>query len=134
MSDEQKLSERFEAAAKALPTNNVRRVPEAGGRGESVLSQNDDKANAVLGMYMWPRAAEILALCLTERDRILEALRLDEDPRRAIADRLLAICEEPNTEQRYSIGAAAWNDHNDGEAAGEAACAALLALAKGTAP
>jgi hypothetical protein len=66
-------------------------------------------------------------------DRLRAALR-DEDPRRAIADRLLAICEEPNTEQRYSIGAAAWNDHNDGEAAGEAACAALLALAKGTAP
>jgi hypothetical protein len=113
MSDERKLSERFAEAAARYNSASADDVPYS----------RFDEARALLA-----------ALAYIERERIFAALRRDEDPRRAIADRLLAICEEPNTEQRYSIGAAAWNDHNDGEAAGEAACAALLALAKGTAP
>jgi hypothetical protein len=89
--------------------------------------------------------AAFIALCGTERDRILEALRRDEDPRVALALRLLAICEQPGDEQARTVAAngtkgeraygdeqltpleyALWNGRN--------ACAALLALAKGTAP
>jgi hypothetical protein len=60
----------------------------------------------------------------------------NDDPRRAIADRLLAICEQPSDEQAIDIAEAGFSDDP------EASCASiahsigrtLLALAKGTAP
>ena len=107
MSDERKLSERFAEAV------------------DNLLADHEDDHEG------WPhvvRQQRLANLVATNRDRILEALRRDEDPKRPIADRLLAICENPDA---FSVG----HDPRDPALSQlRRACAALLALAKGTAP
>jgi hypothetical protein len=85
-------------------------------------------AQAATTECSWEANHELGLLAWANRDRILEALRRDEDPRRALADRLLAICENPDA---FSVG----HDPRDPALSQlRRACAALLALAKGTAP
>jgi hypothetical protein len=60
-----------------LPRENVRLVPEA--HWFSVLAQSENKANAVLAMYCWKDAAELLKAMLAHGPEILDRLIAAED-------------------------------------------------------
>ena len=114
MSDERKLSERFEVAANAATPGPWKRAEKRGhhpkgkridhgwehhpcndivtNKGENIISSWGHDAD---GVSAADDDIDFIVLAANNRDRILEALRRDEDPRRAIADRECRDCHRP---------------------------------------
>jgi hypothetical protein len=113
------LAREFAVLVDTLPMEHAHLVPESGLA--SLVTQTEYKANAVLGQYMWPQAAELLRLVLVRRSTIAAALRL------------AAIVAEPSEHlERLDTTIARAMSHRSGSEYGMAAsmCADLRTMSE----